>query len=196
MEELSGRAELILSSVKDECETCVSLVLRKAWTSRPTTPRRCQTSCGWWSDSWRSCRLTKTPKTRRALSSTAPSSGWRRRYACPPPPADVRVEKQRSFLLLCPQLAEALQASSQIQAELSLQQKLREDSELRVEEMEESLLEKEQEVQRQQGLISRLQGEVLVPQCPAHHPLLWWLRHQDRESGCVCVCAGLWEADR
>lgn len=54
--------------------------------------------------------------------------------------------------------------SSQAQAELSLQQKLREDSELRLEEMEESLLEKEQELQRQQSLISRLQGEVLVLQ--------------------------------
>lgn len=56
--------------------------------------------------------------------------------------------------------------SSQAQAELSLQQKLREDSELRLEEMEESLLEKEQELQKQQLLISRLQGEVLVPQYP------------------------------
>lgn len=54
--------------------------------------------------------------------------------------------------------------SSQAQAELNLQQKLREDSELRLEEMEESLLEKEQELQRQQSLISRLQGEVLVLQ--------------------------------
>lgn len=63
---------------------------------------------------------------------------------------------------MCPQLAEALQASSQAQAELSLQQKLREDSELRLEEMEESLLEKEQELQRQHTLIGRLQGEVLV----------------------------------
>lgn len=68
------------------------------------------------------------------------------------------------MLFLCSQLAEALQVSSQAQAELSLQQKLREDSELRLEEMEESLLEKEQELQRQQLLISRLQGEVLVPQ--------------------------------
>lgn len=63
---------------------------------------------------------------------------------------------------MCPQLAAALQASSQAQAELSLQQKLREDSELRLEEMEESLLEKEQELQRQHTLIGRLQGEVLV----------------------------------
>lgn len=54
--------------------------------------------------------------------------------------------------------------SSQAQAELNLQQKLREDSELRLEEMEESLLEKEQELQSQQSLISRLQGEVLVLQ--------------------------------
>lgn len=50
--------------------------------------------------------------------------------------------------------------STQSAAELSLQQKLREDSELRVEELEESLLEKEQELQRQQVLVSRLQGEV------------------------------------
>lgn len=58
--------------------------------------------------------------------------------------------------------------SSQAQAELSLQQKLREDSELRLEEMEESLLEKEQELQRQQLLISRLQGEVLDPHTHTH----------------------------
>lgn len=63
---------------------------------------------------------------------------------------------------MCFQLADALQASTQAAAELSLQQKLREDSELRVEELEESLLEKEQEVQRQQDLVSRLQGEVLI----------------------------------
>lgn len=61
---------------------------------------------------------------------------------------------------LCPQLSEALQASTQIQAELSLQQKLREDSELRLEEMEDSLLEKDQELQGQLLLINRLQGEV------------------------------------
>lgn len=54
--------------------------------------------------------------------------------------------------------------SSQAQAELSLQQKLREDSELRLEEMEESLLEKEQELQRQHVLIGRLHGEVLGSQ--------------------------------
>lgn len=61
------------------------------------------------------------------------------------------------------QLAEALQSTSQAAAELSLQQKLREDSELRVEELEESLLEKEQELQRQHVLIGKLQGEVRWP---------------------------------
>lgn len=72
---------LILSCVCEECVTCVFLVLlRKAWTSRHNTPRPCQISCGWRRDSWRSCRSTKTPKTRRALSSTAPSTGWRQRY--------------------------------------------------------------------------------------------------------------------
>lgn len=52
--------------------------------------------------------------------------------------------------------------STQATAELSLQQKLRNDSELRVEEMEETLLEKEQELQKQQALINRFQGEVLA----------------------------------
>lgn len=76
------------------------------------------------------------------------------------------------------QLAEALQGSSQAQAELSLQQKLREDSELRLEEMEESLLEKEQELQRQQALIGRLQGEVLLhPMTTTRksHVGVWWV---------------------
>ncbi|XP_028457974.1 rac guanine nucleotide exchange factor JJ [Perca flavescens] len=58
------------------------------------------------------------------------------------------------------ELAEAQQVSTQATAELSLQQKLREDGQLRVEELEESLLEKEQELQRLQLLVSRLQGEV------------------------------------
>lgn len=58
------------------------------------------------------------------------------------------------------QLGDALQASTQASAELSLQQKLRDDSQQRVDELEESLLEKEQEVQRLQALVSRLQGEV------------------------------------
>lgn len=64
---------------------------------------------------------------------------------------------------MCLQLGEALQVSTQAAAELSLQQKLREDDKLRVEELEESLLEKEQELQRLQTLVSKLQGEVSPP---------------------------------
>nr|XP_057912514.1 cingulin-like protein 1 [Doryrhamphus excisus] len=58
------------------------------------------------------------------------------------------------------ELAEALQMSSQCTAEFNLQQKLRQDAQLRVEELEESLLEKEQELQRLQAIVNRLQGEV------------------------------------
>nr|XP_020456617.1 cingulin-like protein 1 isoform X2 [Monopterus albus] len=58
------------------------------------------------------------------------------------------------------ELAEALQASTQAVAELNLHQKLRDDDKMRVEELEDTLLEKEQEVQRLQALVSRLQGEV------------------------------------
>ena len=58
------------------------------------------------------------------------------------------------------QLAEALQASTQAGAELSLQQKLRDDAQMRVEELEESLMEKDQELQRLQGVVTRLQGDV------------------------------------
>ncbi|XP_031133399.1 cingulin-like protein 1 [Sander lucioperca] len=65
-----------------------------------------------------------------------------------------------SILRLETELAEALQVSTQATAELSLQQKLRDDGQLRVEELEEALLEKEQELQRLQLLVSRLQGEV------------------------------------
>ncbi|KAE8284799.1 hypothetical protein D5F01_LYC16234 [Larimichthys crocea] len=65
-----------------------------------------------------------------------------------------------TILRLETELGDALQASTQASAELSLQQKLRDDSQQRVDELEESLLEKEQEVQRLQALVSRLQGEV------------------------------------
>ncbi|XP_069562550.1 myosin heavy chain, embryonic smooth muscle isoform [Brachyistius frenatus] len=58
------------------------------------------------------------------------------------------------------EVGEALQVSTQAAAELNLQQKLREDAQLRVEELEESLLEKDQELQKLQALVSRLQGEV------------------------------------
>lgn len=64
---------------------------------------------------------------------------------------------------MCFQLAEALQVSTQATATLHLQQKLREDSQLRVEELEESLLEKEQELQGLQTLVNKLQGEVQPP---------------------------------
>uniref|UniRef100_A0A3P9A581 Myosin tail domain-containing protein n=2 Tax=Esox lucius TaxID=8010 RepID=A0A3P9A581_ESOLU len=58
------------------------------------------------------------------------------------------------------ELSEALQTSTRASAELSLQQKLRDDAQLRVEELEESLLEKSQELQRAQETVNRLQGEV------------------------------------
>ncbi|XP_034565649.1 cingulin-like protein 1 isoform X2 [Notolabrus celidotus] len=58
------------------------------------------------------------------------------------------------------ELAEAMLVSSQATSELNLQQKLRDDGQLRVEELEESLLEKEQELLRLQTLVNRLQGEV------------------------------------
>lgn len=64
---------------------------------------------------------------------------------------------------MCFQLAEALQSSTQAAAELNLQQKLRDDAQMRVDELEESLLEKEQELQRLQVLVIRLEGEVFSP---------------------------------
>ncbi|XP_076842504.1 uncharacterized protein LOC143487076 [Brachyhypopomus gauderio] len=58
------------------------------------------------------------------------------------------------------ELAEALQQASQSSAELNLQQKLRVDTQLRVEELEETVLEKDQELLRLQQIVNRLQGEV------------------------------------
>ncbi|XP_010790956.1 interactor of constitutive active ROPs 2, chloroplastic [Notothenia coriiceps] len=58
------------------------------------------------------------------------------------------------------ELAEALLVSTQASVELSLHQKLRVDEQQRVDELEEELLEKEQEHQRLQSLVGRLQGEV------------------------------------
>ncbi|KAM8743835.1 uncharacterized protein AB9X84_018043 isoform 2-T2 [Acanthopagrus schlegelii] len=69
-------------------------------------------------------------------------------------------ELNSTILRLETELAEALQVSTQAAATLHLQQKLREDSQLRVEELEESLLEKEQELQGLQTLVNKLQGEV------------------------------------
>ncbi|XP_056289143.1 uncharacterized protein LOC130205669 [Pseudoliparis swirei] len=69
-------------------------------------------------------------------------------------------ELNGNILRLESELGEALQVSTQASVELSLHQKLRADSQLRVEELEESLLEKEQERQRLHTIVSRLQGEV------------------------------------
>ncbi|XP_061589197.1 putative leucine-rich repeat-containing protein DDB_G0290503 [Cololabis saira] len=69
-------------------------------------------------------------------------------------------ELNATILRLEAELSEAMQTSTQSTAELHLQQKLREDAQLRVEELEESLLEKDQEMMRLQALVSRLQGEV------------------------------------
>uniref|UniRef100_A0A3Q1B252 Myosin tail domain-containing protein n=1 Tax=Amphiprion ocellaris TaxID=80972 RepID=A0A3Q1B252_AMPOC len=69
-------------------------------------------------------------------------------------------ELTSTIIRLETELSEALQISTQAAAELSLHQKLRDDAQLRVEELEETLLEKDQELQKLQISISRLQGEV------------------------------------
>ncbi|XP_062409975.1 uncharacterized protein LOC134100642 isoform X2 [Sardina pilchardus] len=69
-------------------------------------------------------------------------------------------ELNSTVMRLEAELSDALLSSSQAGADLSLQQKLRADAQLRVEELEESLLEKDQEMFRLQEIISRLQGEV------------------------------------
>lgn len=61
---------------------------------------------------------------------------------------------------MCFQVAEALQVSTQAAAELNLQQKLRDEARMRADELQESLLEKDQELHSLQTLVSRLQGEV------------------------------------
>ncbi|KAJ8402102.1 hypothetical protein AAFF_G00373370 [Aldrovandia affinis] len=58
------------------------------------------------------------------------------------------------------ELEEALQECSQVKTELSLHQKLKDETEVRVDELEESLMEKSQELQRAQQIINKLQGEV------------------------------------
>ncbi|KAG5272230.1 hypothetical protein AALO_G00163060 [Alosa alosa] len=65
-------------------------------------------------------------------------------------------ELNSTVLRLEAELSDALHSSSQAGAELGLQQKLRADAQLRVEELEESLL----EMFRLQEIISRLQGEL------------------------------------
>ncbi|XP_042158689.1 cingulin-like protein 1 isoform X1 [Oncorhynchus tshawytscha] len=71
-----------------------------------------------------------------------------------------RSELSDTVFRLETELEEALQKATQATAELSLQQKLRDDALLRVEEMEESLLERGQELQIAQQTVSRLQGQV------------------------------------
>lgn len=113
--------------------------------------------------------MTKTPRIRRHLSSTPPSLGWKLRSDGVVFFFSSLIFRKFSFELKCSpcvlfcsvQLSEALQVSTQATAEINLQKKLREDAQLRVEELEESLLEKDQELQRHQILVSRLQGEVL-----------------------------------
>uniref|UniRef100_A0A3P9K0B1 Myosin tail domain-containing protein n=1 Tax=Oryzias latipes TaxID=8090 RepID=A0A3P9K0B1_ORYLA len=69
-------------------------------------------------------------------------------------------ELNATILRLETELGDALQNLTQVSTELSLQQKLRDDAHLRVEELEETLLDKDQELQRLQSLVSKLQGEV------------------------------------
>ncbi|KAM9323045.1 uncharacterized protein KZ484_021129 [Pholidichthys leucotaenia] len=69
-------------------------------------------------------------------------------------------ELNSTILSLQTELSEAVAVSTQAAAEANLQQKLREDAQMRVNELEESLLEKDQELQKLQLLVNRLQGEV------------------------------------
>lgn len=70
------------------------------------------------------------------------------------------LELNNNVFRLETELSDALQESNQARTELSLQQKLRADAQLRVEELEESLLEKDQELLRLTQIVNRLQGEV------------------------------------
>ncbi|XP_026110084.1 cingulin-like protein 1 isoform X2 [Carassius auratus] len=74
--------------------------------------------------------------------------------------AKKALELSNTVSRLEKELAEALQEGNQARAELSLQQKLRADVQLRMEELEESVLEKDQELLRLTQIVSRLQGEV------------------------------------
>ncbi|ROL46813.1 Cingulin-like protein 1 [Anabarilius grahami] len=74
--------------------------------------------------------------------------------------AKKALELGNSVFRLETELSDALQEANQARAELSLQQKLRADAHLRVEELEESVLEKDQELLRLTQIVSRLQGEV------------------------------------
>ncbi|RXN24627.1 cingulin 1 isoform X1 [Labeo rohita] len=74
--------------------------------------------------------------------------------------AKKALELSNNVFRLETELADALQEGNQARAELSLQQKLRAEVQLRVEELEESVLEKDQELLRLTQIVSRLQGEV------------------------------------
>ncbi|XP_051733594.1 cingulin-like protein 1 isoform X1 [Ctenopharyngodon idella] len=74
--------------------------------------------------------------------------------------AKKALELSNSVFRLETELSDALQEANQARSELSLQQKLRADAQLRVEELEESVLEKDQELLRLTQIVSRLQGEV------------------------------------
>lgn len=70
------------------------------------------------------------------------------------------AELNTTVLRLETELSEALQAASQASSEKNLHLKLREDAQLRVDELEEELLTKEKENDRLQILITKLQEEV------------------------------------
>ncbi|KAK7131664.1 hypothetical protein R3I94_016703 [Phoxinus phoxinus] len=70
------------------------------------------------------------------------------------------LELSNSVFRLETELADSLQEALQARSELSLQQKLRADAQLRVDELEESVLEKDQEMLRLTQIVCRLQGEV------------------------------------
>ncbi|KAK7896031.1 hypothetical protein WMY93_021356 [Mugilogobius chulae] len=70
------------------------------------------------------------------------------------------LDLNSTVLRLEDELSEALQMASQANVERNLQVKLREDTQLRVDELEERLMAKEQEIDKLQILVSKLQGEV------------------------------------
>ncbi|XP_023667466.1 uncharacterized protein [Paramormyrops kingsleyae] len=69
-------------------------------------------------------------------------------------------ELSNTVLRLEAELGDALKAASQSAIELSLQQKLKNEAQLQVEELEESLLENTQELDKAQQIVRRLQGEI------------------------------------
>uniref|UniRef100_A0A8C6UY18 Myosin tail domain-containing protein n=1 Tax=Neogobius melanostomus TaxID=47308 RepID=A0A8C6UY18_9GOBI len=69
-------------------------------------------------------------------------------------------ELSNTVIRLESELNEALQVAAQASSERNLQVKLREDTQIRVDELEEGLLAKQQEIDKLQILVTRLQGEV------------------------------------